>query len=189
MNTNKWKAIHSIDAPHIIDLSGTPADNHYTNLKGQLALIIPDSLWETIGVPKHVNPFEDFPDKHPNAILRATVHAFVSYIETEAIISRRAELVAKVYEQVLLKRRYGCMVDGRKVGGNMPPMKTTTIHISIHKDEKDKMNQILSENRKGLYFEDEYGQPTVNSEKARNLVLSATWTPLGYLKWDAADFA
>lgn len=53
-----------------------------------------------------------------------------------------------VYEQVLLKRGYLTKggPDGKAIGDEIPPVKTTLIRVKVHPEERKKLDDIMAKN-------------------------------------------
>lgn len=184
--TVRFEASRALDADQTVLLTGTPISNRTEDVLGLLSLLQGDKIWSRTNLdPDAYNPFED--DAHPE--LRATAQAFERYVRDIESPSEQGKLVKAIYREVLLRRTYATIVDGQRIGEDIPPQ--TTRRVDVIPDElnrKELIATIQASKSQLFHWNDSSETLILNAKTARDMVQSTTWLPFKHLgHWGAKD--
>lgn len=112
-------------------------------------LFFSNRMWQEIDVDPNLNPFE-LPDHDPRSVLRYTERAILKFCKDTTEVAKSL-MQQQGYSVCMLKRTFDSVVNGVRIGAQIPPIKSVEGHLQFTEAEWNKFLPVAKTFRKGLF--------------------------------------
>ncbi len=136
-DTATWEAVSWLRPRFYHIISATPLLNGLKDLVGLLGLLDPQDLWEDnnlmddLEISDRIDTFDPWleSDDSPLEFLRYTLRSFKNHVLALEDLVAQGTRTRRLLTKCMLRRTYGSMIEGRRIGEILPAVQTSTITL------------------------------------------------------------
>lgn len=192
IKSRQYLAVKWLEAQFYLLATGTPDMNRIDDLRALISLMEPtrDQI-EGFESQHNVETFTFDPyngiagDNDPvHQYLRCTLKYANKYIFKDSLKAElKGDKLTDLLQSVMIRRSFVSVVNGKKVGADMPPLKSRIIEAEFTIPEHEEYDRASAEPlEKLLHWDKKQGKVFWNFEAVRQLLLLALWTGFEHIQ-------